>query len=231
MRVASKICFYFARSGAASHLKDIQNECRMALWESCRKYNWRRNDNFWLYAFTRVRGAAYDYLRQQRIIVKSGKSDYTALCFLSGEGKISSDGFLAPDDCAPLFEDISGVFALEAMPTAIDARIDLVRLIDRAGLDEDEREVLMSYWPDEMAPESNRRGKSSPPAPPAALERALNKIRTFLGDEDTDGISWLFSYSIAPITQATEDIDAASCLGETDRCHTGDAGSSHRQPA
>ena len=188
IRLACKICAHFSRSGAAPHLKDMQNECRMALWEASRKYDRGRNDNFWLYAYLRIRGAAYDYLRKQRIIVKSGKSDYTALCFLSGDMEIQSKG---PEAQEPLgvrsfFDEIEGNYAQEALSESINLRIDLERLVDRSGLTAAEKQIIYSHSRGESLNDIAARLNTYQPRISEMLEQALVKIREVARRERID---------------------------------------------
>jgi RNA polymerase sigma factor (sigma-70 family) len=76
---------HFSRSGALAYREDCIAEAKKGLWQACLRYDPNKNDNFWGYAKRRVRGAVYDYMRTERIIVKSGLPDHTALMFISGD--------------------------------------------------------------------------------------------------------------------------------------------------
>lgn len=54
---------------------DIESEAMIGLWQACQRFQENNNNTFWTFAKLRVRGAILDFLRRERLQVRSDGKD------------------------------------------------------------------------------------------------------------------------------------------------------------
>lgn len=184
-RAADKICRQFARSGALAHRRDMQARCRLELWRACRKYDPAKNDYFWGYAFLRIRGGAYDYLREERIILKGASNFATALKFVSGNNeKTYGESSDESEAFGSWFENMQGTVASEHLPANMEARLDMVEIVERSKLTEEESQIIGLFFQDGWrVPEIAQQLDTPKAVVSESLKCALLKIRKALPAE------------------------------------------------